>query len=104
MNRPIFMDNILRSGLVIECSTKCRINLIKGGWKVAENSDDSEYVKVLNVDLSIQGNENNGFQLIMQPDGCFSADLYYNTLKEAYLSANETFGVFPDMWKPRNAI
>ncbi len=86
------------SRLNLHHSTTIGIRILKGGWKIAESSDDSKYVKTLVVSLSIQGDPQNGYHLLMQPEGCFCADYHYQTKDEALEDAQELFGVAASSW------
>jgi len=83
---------------IMKCTVKSRIRLFKRGWKIAEECDDFKYVKNLNVKLSIDGNEENGYHLTMEPEDCFAADNHYESLEEAIESAYELFGVSITDW------
>ena len=50
------------------------------------------------VALSIEGDENNGYHLIMSPEGFFTADNWYQSLEEAQKAAHEQFDVNSDAW------
>ena len=78
--------------------TNTKIRKLKGGWKVAEEGDDSEYVQELKVELCIQGNKKDGYHLVMMPEGCFAADYHYFSKQEAKDDAAEIFGVPVDGW------
>lgn len=82
----------------MKCTTKSKIRILKGGWKVAEENDDSKYVKELVVKLSIFGDKEKGYHLIMAPEGCFTADSYHKTLEDAIKIASEEFGVAESEW------
>jgi hypothetical protein len=86
------MKNIMKS------KTKSKIRILKGGWKVAEENDDSKYVKELVIKLSISGDKKKGYHLFMEPEGCFAADSYHESLEDAIKVANEDFGVTESEW------
>ena len=69
-------------------------------WKVAESSDPPAKVQERTVDLEIQGNEAEGYHLIMSPDGCFTADTWHESVEDAKDTAKEAFGVGLDEWTP----
>ena len=48
--------------------------------------------------LRIQGDDKNGYHLIMRPEGFFEADTWYATYEEATEGAKEIFAVSPDTW------
>jgi hypothetical protein len=43
-------------------------------WKVGQPSDLPASVKERPVTLEIQGDAQNGYHLVMSPEGCFTAD------------------------------
>ncbi len=69
-------------------------------WKVAESSDPPAKVQERTVELEIQGNEAEGYHLIMSPDGCFTADTWHESVEDAKDTAKEAFGVGLDEWTP----
>ena len=50
------------------------------------------------IELEIQGDEINGYNLVMSPEGFFTADYWYETKEEAMESAEELFGVTRLEW------
>ncbi len=68
-------------------------------WKVAEPSDPPASVLERVVTLEIQGNIADGYHLVMSPAGCFTADTWHESVKDAKDTAAEVFGVLPDEWK-----
>jgi hypothetical protein len=77
------------------------VTRIKGSgsaWKVSHKSDSTERVQERKVALEIQGNNTDGYHLVISPEGCFTADYWYETIVEAKESAAEIFGVAPDRW------
>jgi hypothetical protein len=83
----------------LNCTVQARIRRLKGGWKVADQDDDSQYVSTLTVDLSIIGDGKNGFHMVMQPEGLFAADTHYDSIQAAKDDAAECFGVVDSDWK-----
>lgn len=73
----------------MKCSVKKKIRKLKGGWKVAEESDDSKCVQELLVNLTIEGNSKEGY---------FLADSHYESLEEALEDAHISFGVSKEDW------
>ena len=67
-------------------------------WKVAEPSDPAAAVQEREVLLEIQGDPKNGYQLIMSPKGCFTADSWHETIDDAKEDAQELFGVHLQSW------
>jgi hypothetical protein len=83
----------------MNCTAIARIRLLKGGWKVADPDDDSEYVQTVSVELSIIGDGKHGYHLVMKPEGCFVADSHYDSIQAAKDDAAECFGVVDSDWK-----
>jgi hypothetical protein len=71
-----------------------------GGWRVAEPSDPVEQTHDVEVQLALDGNDVDGYHLVMTPDGALTADDWYPTLHEAMAVANARFGVPSDAWTP----
>ncbi len=67
-------------------------------WKVGEPSDPPAGVRERQVTLEIQGDAQNGYHLVMSPEGCFTADTWHESLANAKATAKELFNVSPDGW------
>ncbi|MBN9523656.1 hypothetical protein J0H58_34950 [bacterium] len=67
-------------------------------WKVAEPSDPPASVREREVVLEIQGDATNGYHLVMTPAGCFTADMWHESVEDAKAAAAEMFSVAPDGW------
>lgn len=50
------------------------------------------------VELEIQGDDRNGYHLVMSPAGYFTADSWHATKVDALNSAFEMFGVSKNAW------
>jgi hypothetical protein len=50
------------------------------------------------VALEIQGDDRNGYNLVLIPVGFFTADYWYRTKQDALEAAEELFAIGPDMW------
>ncbi len=86
----------------MECRIMARIRELKGGWQVADAEDEAnypQYVSEREVRLAIEGNPEDGYHLIMSPDGYFTADGWFPTTEEALVEAREVFGVSAADWK-----
>jgi hypothetical protein len=81
----------------MKCTVQVRIRRLTGGWKVADPEDRSNYVHVLPVKLSIV-EDPKGYHLVMSPEGCFTADAFYETLQKAKDDAARCFGVRDADW------
>lgn len=67
-------------------------------WKVGEPSDPPATVKERLVALEIQGDAQNGYHLVMSPEGCFTSDTWHESIADAKATAAELFNVPPDGW------
>ena len=83
----------------LTCTAQASIRLLKGGWKIAEAEDGCEYVKSVQVSLSITGNKKHGYHLLMAPDGRSAADAHYDSIEDAMETATELFGVTEADWQ-----
>jgi hypothetical protein len=66
---------------------------------VAEASDPPDQIREHAVQLEIQGNETHGYNLVMSPEGLFTADSSYESLNDAIEGAAEIFGVERSAWQ-----
>jgi len=78
--------------------TRSKIRKLKGGWRIANDSDPAKYVHDVEVELCIQGNSKNGFHLIITPENFFTADWHHETLEDAIESAQESFDISSSDW------
>jgi len=51
------------------------------------------------VELEIQGDEENGYHLVMSPAGFFTADEWYKSKEDALAAALELFGIPAGKWR-----
>jgi hypothetical protein len=74
-----------------------RIAISGGGkqWKVEPNDRQTT---AIDVKLEIQGDDQNGYHLVMTPEGCFTADTWHKTRVEAVEEAERIFGVPESAW------
>ena len=84
----------------LKARVRTRICFWDAGWRVADASDLGEHVRDVEVSLEIQGDEEQGYCLVMSPEGGFTADDWYATREEALRAAYELFGVPVDAWRP----
>ncbi len=83
---------------------RARVKICTSGrdsWKVAEETDPTEHVHELDVDLEIQGNKSSGYHLVMSPDGCFTADTWHESKEDALETASAMFGVAVGNWQAK---
>jgi hypothetical protein len=67
-------------------------------WSLEPQKGLSEASTESRTELEIQGDEKNGYNLVMSPEGFFSADYWYKTKEEAIESAEELFNVTRSEW------
>jgi hypothetical protein len=56
-------------------------------WRVAKATDPEDEVREVSVHLDVLGNDVDGYDLVMAPEGCFTADAWYASKMEAIESA-----------------
>lgn len=79
--------------------TSAQICGTRNAWKVAEETDSTAHTEEREVQLEIQGDQTNGYHLVMSPEGCFTADSWHQNLDEALKTAMDLFDVSPTEWK-----
>ena len=62
-------------------------------WKVAGPEDPPDKVQDRVITLEIQGDDANGYHLVMSPAGCFTADTWHENIEDAKETAAEAFGL-----------
>lgn len=82
----------------INAKTKVRIWGTKNAWSLAPKSEMDNSGILCEVSLEIQGDQRNGYHLVMSPTGFFTADYWYETKNDALENAEELFGVDPNSW------
>ena len=85
----------------IKTSTKIKVWGTKNSWSLAPHRNLQEPNQECNVDLEIQGNDREGYLLIMSPEGFFTADSWHPTKEDALDSARSLFDIAPEDWSPR---
>ena len=86
-------------GETLKARVRTRICFWDAGWRVADASDLGGHVRYVELSLEIQGDEGQGYCLVMSPEGGFTADDWYATREEALRAACELFGVPVDAWR-----
>jgi hypothetical protein len=76
------------------------IHRVGTGWKVAGPEDPPEHTTSLAVSLHIRGTPENGYHLIAEPQGLFTADTWYATRDQAIADAHLCFSAPPEAWRP----
>jgi len=67
-------------------------------WSLEPSPQKIEPCTECVTELEIQGDDKNGYNLVMTPEGFFTADYWYMSLQEAMESAEELFGVSTAEW------
>lgn len=78
----------------------------KNNWGLGPADDArgrSAIATECDVRLEIQGTRKQGYNLVMAPEGFFTADCWFKTKQEALECAQELFGVAADHWAPNPA-
>src|SRR5215475_8002912 len=75
---------------VLVTCTKTRIWGSRNSWSLAPHRGFKGECK---VDLEIQGDEHNGYHLVMRPAGFFTADEWYASKDGALAAASKLFGI-----------
>jgi len=71
-------------------------------WKVAQPTDPTTMIHERRVSLGIQGDAQNGYSLVMSPEGFFTADSWHETIEDAMNAAHRIFDVPPEAWRETN--
>jgi hypothetical protein len=82
----------------ITATTKAQIWGTRNAWSLSPNRGSNAPSQECDVALEIQGDDRNGYHLVMTPSGFFAADSWYQTKQEALEDAEELFGVCRDEW------
>ena len=84
----------------MQCTMRARLNSPhRNSWRIAGADSQLEQVQERAVRLAIQGSDEDGYHLVMSPEGLFTADYWYLTKAEALESARELFGAEPTDWE-----
>ena len=78
--------------------TKARIYGTTNSWSLSPLEGHSAEGRECELELAIEGDDKQGYHLIMSPTGFFTADYWYATQDEAVSSASELFGVSSKHW------
>lgn len=70
-------------------------------WSLAPHAGSEQQGKLCDVELEIQGNDKDGYHLVMTPAGFFAADSWHESQEAAQASAAELFGTKPSDWSVR---
>jgi hypothetical protein len=67
-------------------------------WSLAPGRGLTGDGRLCRVRLEIQGDEESGFHLVVEPTGFFAADSWHHTKAEAISAARSLLGVAADAW------
>jgi hypothetical protein len=62
------------------------------------HDDPPEVIREVDLELEVQGDDANGYLLVIAPAGCFAADHWYRSHVEARRAASEKFSLSLDGW------
>lgn len=79
-------------------TTRARIWGTNNAWSLSPFRTADEPNQECDVELKIQGDDRDGYHLIMSPHGFFTADSWHQTKEDALSTARELFGVLPAAW------
>ena len=79
-------------------TTKARIWGTTNSWSLSQFAGSDQPKSECLVELEIQGDDHDGYNLVMRPSGFFTADTWHRTKDDALLEALELFGVARDAW------
>ena len=85
----------------IKTTVKAQIWGDRNSWNLSPCRNQDEPSIDADVELEIQGDEQNGYHLVMSPSGFFTADTWHQTKQDALDAAAELFGVEPNSWSPQ---
>lgn len=84
--------------IIYRSQTKTQICGTKNAWTIESDEPNAPRIETL-VELEIQGTERDGYNLVMSPDGYFTADYWYKTIEEAFEAGQELFSVAKKQWR-----
>ena len=79
-----------------------RIYGIPGSWSLAPIPDSALNARECGISLELQGDEDDGYHLVMSPTGFFTADNWYASKDEALIAAFELFGISREAWRDKH--
>lgn len=82
----------------LRARTVARVWGSKNAWSLAAPKGREATSRECDVEVEIQGDERNGFHLVMRPQGFFTADTHSPTLEDVLSQARELFGLEEGDW------
>ena len=84
---------------ILKATVTAKIWGTKNSWSLAPNSEaDKRSPTAVSVALTVEGNDKDGYNLVMNPDGFFTADHWYESEDDARASAAELFDASQIEW------
>ncbi len=84
--------------IIYRTQTTTQICGTKNAWSIESDKSNVPRTETI-VELEIQGTYRNGYNLVMSPDGFFTADYWYKTIDEAFVAGQELFSVSKTQWR-----
>ena len=81
--------------------TRTRVWGTRNSWSLAPHRGLSGKGCECKVDLEIEGDDQNGYNLVMSPAGFFTADEWYESKDAALAAASKLFGVAHKQWSAK---
>jgi hypothetical protein len=85
--------------MTLRAHTTARVYGTTNSWSLTPHRGYASEGRDCEVDLEIQGNEEQGYHLVMSPAGFFTADSWYKSQDDALAAALELFGVTREEWR-----
>ncbi|ADB17722.1 hypothetical protein Psta_3058 [Pirellula staleyi DSM 6068] len=79
-------------------TTRARVWGTENAWSLSPVQTADEPNQLCDIELEIQGDDQNGYHLVMSPRGFFPADTWHQTKQDALDTARELLGVLPEVW------
>lgn len=83
-------------------NTRTRVWGTRNSWSLAPHKGAGGRGTECNCTVVIEGDDRNGYNLVMSPVGFFASDQWYKTLQEALADADELFGIHPNAWTEKD--
>ena len=82
----------------IYAKAKVLIRGTRDAWSLTQGPETSDTGQFCDVSLEIEGNDRDGYYLVMIPSGFFPADYWYETEQETLDNAEELFEIKQNKW------
>lgn len=84
--------------IIFRTQTTVQICGTKNAWSLESDDSNAPRTETL-VNLEIQGSTRDGYNLVMLPDGFFTADYWYETIDEAFEAGFKLFSISKGQWE-----